>query len=735
MDTISLMQQLLPHLQTSTQQSLTTTAVGTTTSPSANNNYNTQQTHFSTPPNSSHSSGPPFGFFKISPTTAVVDANCGLPTAAEAGPSHPLMTFMSRTEAALPPEAASTSTSSSCTASMPHSQSLVQSYMAAVQAAAAFQSDAFHSAFRTPFPSSQPSPSTTSMPTSTTTTSDSFLTIALNTLVTSSDASSDSKDDCKSPFDGTGRNGLLCVVCSDSASGFHYGVFACEGCKGFFRRSIQQKINYRPCSKSQQCAIVRNNRNRCQYCRLKKCISVGMSRDAVRFGRVPKREKVKMVEEMQRATIRSLMDSMTVELEDEQSIMTTIEWGFQEFGNSLKKEINIGNLQKTCNNGNSNGINGQMQQLLKSFSAAINGGTNFDGFIPFGSSGCSVKTDAYLSLLRSVVQFSDSIKGFQFLYKEDKVKYLKNSIFQVLLLRLASLKSMDNDYIFSTQRYGMFQDNFSSSNNNGKFNSEMINDFIQRLRSLNLNEKQMALFTALIITQTDSNGCNTAAGFESTQTSLIKILQDKIWIVLQKTFFSSNAIDLTIKIQSLFSLMTDLKRINELHEIRLKTFSFIGHLPSPPINVAIPVSSMASTIPNFPSPCLPKKESVEAPLNLEAMPTLRRALESTPLHMDDSASSSTTTSSSSTITATTTTPGTRLSVCDRHPAVASLLSRPPASKQQPLTSSSISVVKNETESSNGDVEMKNSIANKNIKSELGEEDDEKPLNLCIRDNK
>uniref|UniRef100_A0A1I7WII8 Nuclear receptor domain-containing protein n=1 Tax=Heterorhabditis bacteriophora TaxID=37862 RepID=A0A1I7WII8_HETBA len=69
---------------------------------------------------------------------------------------------------------------------------------------------------------------------------------------------------------------LLCQVCSDKASGFHYGVFACEGCKGFFRRSIQQKIQYRPCSRSQECLIVRNNRNRCQYCRLKKCIVVGM---------------------------------------------------------------------------------------------------------------------------------------------------------------------------------------------------------------------------------------------------------------------------------------------------------------------------------------------------------------------------------------------------------------------------------------------------------------------------
>ena len=53
--------------------------------------------------------------------------------------------------------------------------------------------------------------------------------------------------------------------------------------QGFFRRSIQQKIQYRPCTKNQQCAILRINRNRCQYCRLKKCIAAGMSRDGKLF--------------------------------------------------------------------------------------------------------------------------------------------------------------------------------------------------------------------------------------------------------------------------------------------------------------------------------------------------------------------------------------------------------------------------------------------------------------------
>ncbi|XP_035284618.1 nuclear receptor subfamily 1 group D member 2b [Anguilla anguilla] len=94
---------------------------------------------------------------------------------------------------------------------------------------------------------------------------------------------------------------LLCKVCGDVASGFHYGVHACEGCKGFFRRSIQQNIQYKKCLKSENCPIVRVNRNRCQQCRFKKCLLVGMSRDAVRFGRIPKREKQRMLLEMQSA--------------------------------------------------------------------------------------------------------------------------------------------------------------------------------------------------------------------------------------------------------------------------------------------------------------------------------------------------------------------------------------------------------------------------------------------------
>ncbi|XP_065349550.1 ecdysone-induced protein 78C isoform X2 [Cloeon dipterum] len=81
-----------------------------------------------------------------------------------------------------------------------------------------------------------------------------------------------------------------CKVCGDKASGYHYGVTSCEGCKGFFRRSIQKQIEYR-CLRDGKCLVIRLNRNRCQYCRFRKCLAVGMSRDSVRYGRVPKRSR------------------------------------------------------------------------------------------------------------------------------------------------------------------------------------------------------------------------------------------------------------------------------------------------------------------------------------------------------------------------------------------------------------------------------------------------------------
>ncbi|CAN0323281.1 unnamed protein product [Lampetra planeri] len=77
-----------------------------------------------------------------------------------------------------------------------------------------------------------------------------------------------------------------CVVCGDKSSGKHYGQLTCEGCKSFFKRSVRRNLNY-ACRAARTCPIDQHHRNQCQYCRLKKCLKVGMRREAVQRGRMP----------------------------------------------------------------------------------------------------------------------------------------------------------------------------------------------------------------------------------------------------------------------------------------------------------------------------------------------------------------------------------------------------------------------------------------------------------------
>ncbi|KAM3912381.1 nuclear receptor subfamily 6 group A member 1 isoform 1-T1 [Leptodactylus fuscus] len=77
-----------------------------------------------------------------------------------------------------------------------------------------------------------------------------------------------------------------CLICGDRATGLHYGIISCEGCKGFFKRSICNKRVYR-CSRDKNCVMSRKQRNRCQYCRLLKCLQMGMNRKAIREDGMP----------------------------------------------------------------------------------------------------------------------------------------------------------------------------------------------------------------------------------------------------------------------------------------------------------------------------------------------------------------------------------------------------------------------------------------------------------------
>ncbi|XP_039275937.1 nuclear receptor subfamily 2 group E member 1 [Nilaparvata lugens] len=75
---------------------------------------------------------------------------------------------------------------------------------------------------------------------------------------------------------------IPCKVCGDRSSGKHYGIYSCDGCSGFFKRSIHRNRVYTCKAQGElkgRCPIDKTHRNQCRACRLNKCFQSAMNKD------------------------------------------------------------------------------------------------------------------------------------------------------------------------------------------------------------------------------------------------------------------------------------------------------------------------------------------------------------------------------------------------------------------------------------------------------------------------
>ncbi|XP_042594576.1 glucocorticoid receptor [Cyprinus carpio] len=88
-------------------------------------------------------------------------------------------------------------------------------------------------------------------------------------------------EDSTATSSAAGKSGThkSCLVCSDEASGCHYGVLTCGSCKVFFKRAVEGQHNYL-CAGRNDCIIDKIRRKNCPACRYRKCLMAGMSLEA-----------------------------------------------------------------------------------------------------------------------------------------------------------------------------------------------------------------------------------------------------------------------------------------------------------------------------------------------------------------------------------------------------------------------------------------------------------------------
>ncbi|XP_055856427.1 ecdysone-induced protein 75B, isoforms C/D isoform X4 [Episyrphus balteatus] len=344
-------------------------------------------------------------------------------------------------------------------------------------------------------------------------------------------------------FDGTT---VLCRVCGDKASGFHYGVHSCEGCKGFFRRSIQQKIQYRPCTKNQQCSILRINRNRCQYCRLKKCIAVGMSRDAVRFGRVPKREKARILAAMQQSTQnRGQQRALATELDDQPRLLAAVLRAHLETCEFTKEKVAaMRQRAREC-------PSYSMPTLL---ACPLNPAPELQSEQEF--------SQRFAHVIRGVIDFAGMIPGFQLLTQDDKFTLLKAGLFDALFVRLICMFDSSINSIICLNGQVMRRDAIQNGAN-ARFLVDSTFNFAERMNSMNLSDAEIGLFCAIVLITPDRPGLR--------NTELIEKMYSRLKTCLQSIINQSRP-DQPEFMAKLLETMPDLRTLSTLHTEKLVVF-------------------------------------------------------------------------------------------------------------------------------------------------------------------
>ncbi|XP_071026396.1 probable nuclear hormone receptor HR38 isoform X2 [Oncorhynchus clarkii lewisi] len=332
-----------------------------------------------------------------------------------------------------------------------------------------------------------------------------------------------------------------CAVCGDNAACQHYGVRTCEGCKGFFKRTVQKNAKY-VCLASKNCPVDKRRRNRCQYCRFQKCLSVGMMKEVVRTdnlkgrrGRLPSKPK-------------SPLQAESSPPSPPLSLLTAL---LRAYSHCTPRELDY-----------------------SQFSAAE---------APSSSSDTQYIQLFYRLLTISMETtrcWADRLPGFNELHGDDQNLLIDSAFLELFVLRLAHRSLLSEDKLVFCN--GLVLSRFQCLRGFGEW-LDSIRDFSSHLQSLNLDTSAFSCLAALVLLTEQVPGLKDSKRVEELQNKVVCCLRDHLGFGPSSSSSSSSSSKATPPLSRVLGVRAELRSQRTQGLQRIFYLKLEDLVPPPPL--------------------------------------------------------------------------------------------------------------------------------------------------------
>ncbi|KAM8830252.1 vitamin D3 receptor A isoform 1-T2 [Synchiropus picturatus] len=377
----------------------------------------------------------------------------------------------------------------------------------------------------------------------------------------------------------------ICGVCGDKATGFHFNAMTCEGCKGFFRRSMKRKASF-TCPFNGSCTITKDNRRHCQACRLKRCIDIGMMKEFILTDEEVQRKKDMILKRKEEEAAR---EAMKPRLNEEQTRIIsclveahhkTYDASYSDFSR-FRPPVREGPVTRSASRAASlHSLSDASSDSFNHSPESVDNKMNFNNLLMMYQDGASSpdssEEDTKLSMLphladlvsysiQKVIGFAKMIPGFRELTAEDQIALLKSSAIEIIMLRSnQSFNLEDMSWSCGGPDFKYCINDVTKAGHTLELLEPLVK-FQVGLKKLNLHEEEHVLLMAICLLSPDRPGVQDHARIEQLQDRLSDILQAYIQV---------NHPGGRLLYAKMIQKLADLRSLNEEHSKQYRSLSF-----------------------------------------------------------------------------------------------------------------------------------------------------------------